>query len=143
MCCSKVQFVTSTIVSGVVYLTIVTAVANSHEGDNAVNIMAFIGSLFILFVHALAMCDLIIVKSDDKPLGEWPKGMHILALVPASVFMLFWPLGAGVHALLRFFTAVIGAAMFCEHTTAFIGSGLYGREAQARKTGIFSEYFPC
>jgi len=143
MCCSKETFVTSAIALGIIYLVTVTAVATNDDGANAFNILALISGLGVGFMHALAVCDLIIVKSEEKPLGEWPRWMHILALVPASLFMLFWPAGAGTHAGYRFLAALLGGAMFWEHTSAFMGAGLYGREAQANYKGIFSPNFPC
>jgi len=133
------QFVTSLIVSGVIFLVTVTAVATVHDGKNAFNILAFIGGLFLLFVHALAMCGFIIKKDKPDDLGKWPKLMHIFALVPASLFVLFSPWGSGVDTWLRFIALLLGIAMFWEHTAAFNGTGLYGREAQTRKTGLFSE----
>ena len=131
MPCSKDKLVTSVIVSAIIYLMAVTIIATSHDNGNAFNILALISASVVLLVHTLAMCGMFIVKSDDNDIGEWPKWMHRLALVPASCFVMFSPGGAGVDPWLRFVVSLLGMLMFWEHTV-----GLYGREAQTKRRGF-------
>jgi len=120
------------IVSGIVYLMAVTIIATSHDDGNAFNILALISASVVLLVHTLAMCGMFIVNVQEDGLGEWPKWMHRLALVPASCFVMFSPGGAGVDPWLRFVASLLGVLMFWEHTY-----GLYGREAQRNGKGFW------
>ena len=127
--------VTSAIWVGILYLVTATAVATHSDSDNVINILALTGATCVLLVHLMAAGGCFIEKSDENDLGRWPKWLHGLAHAPALLFVLFGPWGSGVAIGVRFVVQLLGFAMTCEHAT---GGGVYGREAQADGTGVYS-----